>query len=162
MLSFFLLSCNYYHTCSSHSKTRTCLFINIMLKSKQKPCKFFFCFPFIDDDPPKVELPEQLQKIVPATDFPNTLTRWNTNEVCICHLKMFIHMTRLVDKSFICESNYFFLVQLKVNHIVNIEVLTEQNLHKNLYWMFQTLKTMTEIKNDVLKSCKQFNRCYFH
>ena len=34
-----------------------------------------------DEDPPKVDLPEQLQKIVPATELPPSLNRWNTNEV---------------------------------------------------------------------------------
>ena len=34
-----------------------------------------------DEDPPKVDLPEQLQKIVPATELPSSLNRWNTNEV---------------------------------------------------------------------------------
>ncbi|XP_025083042.1 calmodulin-binding transcription activator 1-like isoform X3 [Pomacea canaliculata] len=33
-----------------------------------------------DDDASKVELPDQLQKILPATEFPHSLTRWNTNE----------------------------------------------------------------------------------
>ena len=34
-----------------------------------------------DDEPPKLDLPEQLQKIVPAAELPPSLTRWNTNEV---------------------------------------------------------------------------------
>ncbi|KAL8587315.1 hypothetical protein ACOMHN_045562 [Nucella lapillus] len=33
-----------------------------------------------DEEPPKLDLPEQLQKIVPATQLPPSLNRWNTNE----------------------------------------------------------------------------------
>lgn len=40
-----------------------------------------FSYYVLDDDASKVELPDQLQKILPATEFPHSLTRWNTNEV---------------------------------------------------------------------------------
>ncbi|XP_070207507.1 calmodulin-binding transcription activator 2-like isoform X2 [Littorina saxatilis] len=52
-----------------------------------------------DDEPPKLNLPEQLQKIVPATELPSNLTRWNTNEEIAAILIAFDrHKEWLLDK----------------------------------------------------------------